>query len=78
MFFGRFRNFLIANLIMDTNLRAQIDAYLIQLESLILRGNGLRDRLAAQASDLSAIHDTRQWQEDCGIVPFKNNEERFV
>ncbi|MGA2415513.1 MAG: hypothetical protein ABSF59_13760 [Candidatus Sulfotelmatobacter sp.] len=53
---------------MNTSLRTQIDAYLIQLESLILRGNGLRDRLAAQASDLSAIHDTRQWQEDCGVT----------
>jgi hypothetical protein len=68
LFFGRFRNFLIANLIMDTNLRAQIDAYLIQLESLMQRGNGLRNRLAAEASDLPAIRDTRQWQEDCGVT----------
>jgi hypothetical protein len=53
---------------MDTNLRAQIDAYLSQLESLKGRGNQLRDRLAAQSSDPSAIADTRQWQEDCGVT----------
>jgi hypothetical protein len=53
---------------MDTSLRAQIEAYLTQLESLTRRGNHLRDRLAAQLHDPSAITDTRQWQEDCGVT----------
>ncbi len=53
---------------MDTGLRAQIDTYLSQLESLKGRGNQLRDRLAAESSDPSAINDTRQWQEDCGVT----------
>jgi hypothetical protein len=53
---------------MDTSLRAQIEAYLAQLESLIRRGKQLRDRLAAPPPDPSAIADTRQWQEDCGVT----------
>jgi len=57
-----------SNIIMDTNLRAQIEAYLSQLEGLKGRGNQLRDRLAAQATDPSTITDTRRWQEDCGVT----------
>ena len=55
-------------LLMETSLRAQIETYLARLESLQRRGNELRDRLAAQASDPIAITETRRWQEDCGVT----------
>jgi hypothetical protein len=53
---------------MDESLQAQIDTYLTHLEGLKRRGRQLRDALAADASDPSAIAATRRWQEDCGVT----------
>lgn len=53
---------------MDESLAAQIDTYLAHLEGLIRRGLELRDRLAIDSSDGSAIAATRAWQEDCGVT----------
>src|SRR5580693_7486150 len=53
---------------MDESLRAQIETYLTRLEGLKRRGRELRDALAADPSDPSAIAATRRWQEDCGVT----------
>jgi hypothetical protein len=53
---------------MVESLRAQIDAYLSHLHSLIRRGRQLRDTLATGLSNGSAIAATRVWQEDCGVT----------
>lgn len=61
---------------MDESLRAQIDAYLPHLDSLIRRGRQLRGVRAADGSDRPAplaIHsadlaETRIWQRDCATV----------
>jgi len=53
---------------MDESLRTQIETYLTHLEGLKRRGRELRDALAANASDPSAIAATRRWQEDCGVT----------
>ncbi len=53
---------------MDDNLRAQIDTYLSHLDGLSRRGRQLRDGLAADPSDASALAATRVWQEDCGVT----------
>jgi hypothetical protein len=53
---------------MDESLRTQIETYLSRLDGLIHRGRELRDNLAADPSDASAIAATRAWQEDCGIT----------
>lgn len=53
---------------MDDSLRAQIDTYLSHLDGLIKRGHQLRDTLAAEPSDATAITATRRWQEDCGVT----------
>jgi hypothetical protein len=53
---------------MDESLRAQIETYLSHLDGLIRRGRQVRDTLAADPSDASAIAATRHWQEDCGVT----------
>jgi hypothetical protein len=53
---------------MDENLRAQIATYLSHLDGLIRRGRQVRDTLAADPSNPSAIAATRAWQEDCGVT----------
>ena len=53
---------------MDENLRAQVETYLSHLDGLIRRGRELRDNLATDPSDPSAIAATRAWQEDCGVT----------
>jgi hypothetical protein len=53
---------------MDESLRAQIETYLSHLDGLIRRGCQLRDMLATDPSDKSAIVATRAWQEDCGVT----------
>jgi len=53
---------------MDQSLQAQIETYLSHLDSLIRRGRQLRERLATDPSDGSAIGATRAWQEDCGVT----------
>jgi hypothetical protein len=53
---------------MDESLRAQIETYLSQLDGLIRRGCQLRDTLAIDPYDTSAMAATRVWQEDCGVT----------
>ena len=53
---------------MDNALRAQIETYRSHLDSLILRGQQLRDLLAAAPGSTSAMTAVRAWQEDCGIT----------
>jgi hypothetical protein len=53
---------------MDESLRAQIETYLSRLDGLIRRGHQVRDTLAADPADASAIAATRLWQEDCGVT----------
>jgi hypothetical protein len=53
---------------MDNSLQAQIDTYLSRLDGLIRRGRQVRDALATDPSNASAIAATRVWQEDCGIT----------
>ncbi len=53
---------------MDESLRAQIDTYLSHLDGLVRRGRQIRDNLASDPSNKSAIAATRVWQEDCGVT----------
>jgi len=53
---------------MDESLRPQIETYRSHLDGLIRRGRQLRDTLAADPSNPSAIAATRAWQEDCGVT----------
>jgi hypothetical protein len=53
---------------MDESLRAQIDSNLSHLDSLIRRGRKLRDMLATDPSDKSALVANRGWQQDCGVA----------
>ncbi len=53
---------------MDESLRAQIETYLSHLDGLMRRGRELRDTLATDPSNPSAIAATRAWQEDCGVT----------
>jgi len=53
---------------MDESLQAQIKTYLSHLDGLIRRGLQLRDPLATDPSNESAIAATRAWQEDCGVT----------
>ncbi len=53
---------------MDEKLQAQIKTYLSHLDGLIRRGCQIRDALATDSSDTSAIAETRVWQEDCGVT----------
>src|SRR5271157_4495506 len=53
---------------MNENLQTQIETYLSHLDGLIRRGRQLRDVLASDPSNGSAIAATRAWQEDCGVT----------
>ena len=53
---------------MDETLKTQIETYLSHLDRLIGRGSQLRDRLENDPSNISAIADTRVWQEECGVT----------
>src|ERR1700682_5997287 len=53
---------------MDENLRAQIDSNLSHLDGLIRRGRRLRETLAEDPSDKSALVANRAWQQDCGVA----------
>ena len=53
---------------MEDSLRAQIETYLSHLNALIGRGHQLRETLAANPSDATAVTATRRWQEDCGVT----------
>src|SRR4029077_11054983 len=53
---------------MDQSLRAQIDTNLSHLDALIRRGRLLRDTLAEDASNKSALAANRAWQQDCGVA----------
>jgi hypothetical protein len=53
---------------MDESLRAQIDSNLSHLDGLIRRGRKLRDTLAEDPCDKSALVANRAWQQDCGVA----------
>src|ERR1035437_10450687 len=53
---------------MDESLQAQIDSNLSHLDGLIRRGRQLRETLAADPSDKSALVANRGWQQDCGVA----------
>ncbi len=53
---------------MDESLRAQIETYLSHLDGLIQRGHQVRDTLATDPSNKSALAATRVWQEECGVT----------
>jgi hypothetical protein len=53
---------------MDESLRAQIDSNLSHLDGLIRRGRKLRETLAEDPSDKSALVANRAWQQDCGVA----------
>jgi hypothetical protein len=53
---------------MDESLRSQIETYLTHLGGLIRRGRELREALANDSSDPSAIAAARRWHEDCGVT----------
>ncbi|MHB8216285.1 MAG: hypothetical protein ACYDDS_09420 [Candidatus Sulfotelmatobacter sp.] len=53
---------------MEESLQTQIQTYVSHLDGLIVRGHQLRDTLAADPSDATAITATRRWQEDCGVT----------
>src|SRR3984885_3133532 len=53
---------------MDESLRAQIDSNLSHLDSLIRRGRRLRETLATDPSDKSALVANRAWQQDIGVA----------
>src|SRR5579863_3872653 len=53
---------------MDENLRAQIDSNLSHLDGLIRRGRRIRDTLATDPSNKSALVANRAWQQDCGVA----------
>jgi hypothetical protein len=53
---------------MDEGLRAQIDSNLSHLAGLIRRGRQLRETLAEDPSNKSALVANRAWQQDCGVA----------
>jgi len=53
---------------MDESLRAQIDSNLSHLDGLMRRGRRLRETLAEDPSDKSALVANRAWQQDCGVA----------
>jgi hypothetical protein len=53
---------------MDESLRAQIDSNLSHLDALIRRGRGLRETLAGNPADKSALVSNRAWQQDIGVA----------
>src|SRR5260370_24132585 len=53
---------------MGESLQAQIETYLSHLDGMIRRGRQVREALAANPGNGSAIAATRVWQEDCGVT----------
>src|SRR6202051_2790568 len=53
---------------MDESLRAQVDSNLLHLNGLIRRGRRLRETLAEDPSNKSALVANRAWQQDCGVA----------
>jgi hypothetical protein len=53
---------------MEESLRAQIDSNLSHLDGLTRRGRQLRDTLAEDPSNKSALVANRAWQQDCGVA----------
>jgi hypothetical protein len=53
---------------MDESLRSQIDSNLSHLDALIRRGQRLRETLAENPSDKSALVANRAWQQDIGVA----------
>lgn len=53
---------------MDERRRTQIDSNLSHLDGLIRRGRQLRDTLAEDPSNKSALVANRAWQQDCGAA----------
>jgi len=53
---------------MDESLRSQIDSNLSHLDGLIRRGRQLRETLAGDSSNKSALVANRAWQQDCGVA----------
>jgi hypothetical protein len=53
---------------MSEGLEAQIKDFVSRLDHLIRRGEEVRDALAANSSNPSAIVATRAWQEECGVT----------
>ena len=53
---------------MDESRRTQIDSNLSHLDGLIRRGRRLRESLAEDPSDKSALVANRAWQQDCGVA----------
>jgi hypothetical protein len=53
---------------MDESPREQIQIYLRHLDGLMRRGRQLRDTLAKDPSDKSALAANRVWHQDCGVT----------
>jgi hypothetical protein len=53
---------------MSESLEAQIKDYASRLDHLIRRGHQVRDELAKDSANPSAIVATRAWQEECGVA----------
>jgi hypothetical protein len=53
---------------MDETLRTQINSNLSHLDELTRRGRQLRETLAEDPSDKSALVANRAWQQDCGVA----------
>jgi hypothetical protein len=53
---------------MPESLEAQIKSFVSRLDHLIRRGQQVRDALAQDSSNPSAIVATRAWQEECGVA----------
>jgi len=53
---------------MSESLEAQVKNFASRLDQLIRRGHQVRDALAMDASNPSAIVATRAWQEECGVA----------
>ena len=53
---------------MPESLEAQIKTYVSRLDYLVRRGHQVRDALATDSSNPSAIVATRAWQEECGVA----------
>src|SRR6266436_730869 len=53
---------------MDESLRSQTDSNLSHLDGLIRRGRQLRETLAGDSSNKSALVANHAWQQDCGVA----------
>src|ERR1700757_974825 len=53
---------------MSESLKSQIKAFVSRLAGLIRRGQQVRDALAKDPSNPSAVVAARAWQEECGVA----------